>query len=53
MTKFLAFTTLLMAAATQAFAGSVVSPEIDAASGMTMVALISGGVLVLRARRKQ
>jgi hypothetical protein len=53
MTKLLALTTLLLAAATQAFAGSVVGPEIDATSGMTVLALLSGGVLVLRARRKK
>jgi hypothetical protein len=40
-----------MLAATQAFAGGVIAPEIDATSGVTILALISGGVMVMRARR--
>jgi len=54
MTKFLGFTLLLASVAGYAFAGSVVpGPEIDASSGVAALGLLSGGILVLRARRKK
>ena len=52
MMKFLGFTVLLMGAAGFAMAGSV-APEIDPASGAAALALLSGGLLVLRGRRKK
>jgi LPXTG-motif cell wall-anchored protein len=43
---------LLVGLAGSAFAG-VVAPEIDASSAAAAVTLISGGLLVLRSRRKK
>ena len=43
---------LLLGSACFAFAGFV-TPEIDASSGAAAVALLSGGLLVLRSRRKK
>ena len=51
MSKLTAAITLLMIGATQAFAGTI-APEIDGSSALPIVALISGGLIVLRARRK-
>jgi hypothetical protein len=55
MSKFLSFTCLLAGAASSAFAGTTaaIAPEIDGASAITAVVLLSGGLLVLRARRKK
>jgi len=54
MYRFIALTTMLVAVAGLAAAAvTVPGPEIDASSGATAVALISGGMLVLRARRKK
>ena len=50
------FTTVILLAgtATFAFAGGLTEvPEIDANSAAAAVALVSGGLLVLRARRKK
>ena len=49
--KTLATLILLSGMATFAFAGSAV-PEVDANSAVAAVALISGGLLVMRARKK-
>ena len=43
---------LLLGMASFAF-GQVQVPEIDASSAVTAVALLSGGLLVLRGRRKK
>jgi len=43
---------LLAAAAGSAMAGTTAVPEIDAASAVGAVALLSGALLVIRARRK-
>jgi hypothetical protein len=51
--KFIAFSLLLVGAANFAFAGGVSVPEIDGASAVSAVALLSGALLVLRARRKK
>lgn len=51
MTKLLAVTLFLLGTAGFAMAGSV-TPEIDPASGAAALALVSGGLLVLRGRRK-
>jgi hypothetical protein len=52
MKKVLGFTMLLIGAASFAMAGSG-APEIDPASGVAALALLSGGLLVLRGRRKK
>ena len=53
MSKFIGLSFLLVGAATFAFAGGVVAPEIDGASAASAIVLLSGGLLVLRARRKK
>jgi hypothetical protein len=52
MRKVLALSMLLAGSAAYAFAGHVV-PEIDAPSGVAVIALLSGGLLVLRSRRRK
>jgi hypothetical protein len=44
---------LLAGAAGSVFALDVAAPEIDGASAVSAVVLLSGGLLVLRARRKK
>ena len=53
MNKFLGLSLMLVSVAGYAFAGTPVGPEIDASTGVAAVALLSGGILVLRARRKK
>ena len=53
MSKALGFSMLLVGAASSAFAGNVIAPEIDGASAASAIILLSGGLLVLRARRKK
>ena len=53
MTRLLGFTLLLASVAGFAFAGTITGPEIDASSGVAALGLLSGGILVLRARRKK
>lgn len=53
MYKLLGLSLLLMGAASSAFGLNVVAPEIDGASAVSAVVLLSGGLLVLRARRKR
>jgi len=55
MSKLIGLTCLLAGVASSAFAGTTVAvaPEIDGASAITAFVLLSGGVLVLRARRKK
>jgi hypothetical protein len=50
--RVIGLTLLLLGAAAYAFAG-ITTPEIDASSGAAAVALLSGGLLVLRARRRK
>jgi hypothetical protein len=52
MTKFAAFALLLIGTVAIAGAGSPV-PEIDPASGGSALALLSGALLVIRARRNK
>jgi len=53
MRKLIGFALLIAGASLHCMAGAVaVAPEIDPASGGAAVALIAGGLLVLRARRK-
>jgi hypothetical protein len=51
--KLFSLSLLLAGAASFAFAGTAVAPEIDGASAVSAVVLLSGGLLVLRARRKK
>ena len=44
---------MLIGIAGFAFAGTNQAPEIDANTGIAALALLSGGLLVLRARRKK
>jgi hypothetical protein len=53
MAKLIGFTCLLAGTAGFAFAGGVAAPEIDGASAVSAVVLLSGGLLILRARRKK
>ncbi len=53
MSRLIGFSLLLMGAASVAFAGTVVTPEIDGASAASAIVLLSGGLLILRARRKK
>ena len=53
MSKVIGWSFLMVGAASFAFAGGIVAPEIDGASAVSAVALLSGGLLILRARRKK
>jgi hypothetical protein len=53
MARLIGLTVLLMSVAGYALAGQAASPEIDASSGVAAVALISGGILVLRTRSRR
>lgn len=53
MSKFMGFSLLWIGAASFAFAGVTVAPEIDGASAVSAVVLLTGSLLVLRTRRKK
>ncbi|HLK17577.1 MAG TPA: LPXTG cell wall anchor domain-containing protein [Bryobacteraceae bacterium] len=53
MTRITAFAFILIGTAGFAVAGGPVVPEIDPAMGIGALALLSGGLLVIRARRKK
>jgi len=53
MSKLIGFSLLLIGAASFALAGTTAAPEIDGASAASAIVLLSGGLLVLRARRKK
>jgi len=52
MTRYIGLSLLFLGATGFAFAGNITSPEIDAGSAVGAVALLGGGLLVLRARRR-
>jgi hypothetical protein len=52
MNKIIGLTMLLAGSAGLAMAGAT-TPEIDASSGIAAIALLSGGLLVLRSRRRK
>ena len=52
MTKLTGMTLLFIGMAGFAFAGHVTVPEIDPAMGIGALALLSGAILVIRARRR-
>jgi len=53
VSKFIGFGLLLMGAANFALGAAAVAPEIDGSSAVTAMVLLSGGLLVLRSRRKK
>ena len=53
MRKALGFGLLFAASSVYSMAGAVVAPEIDPASGVAALALLAGGLLVLRTRRSR
>jgi hypothetical protein len=53
MTRLIGMAIVLATMATFAFAGAVRAPEIDASTGVAALGLLSGGLLVLRSRRKK
>jgi MYXO-CTERM domain-containing protein len=53
VTRLLGMTLLLLSVAGYSFAVSVSAPEIDASSGVAVLGLLSGGLLVLRGRRRK
>jgi hypothetical protein len=53
VTRLIGLTVLLMGVAGYALAGTPAVPEIDASSGAAAVALIAGGILVLKGRRRK
>jgi len=53
MQQIIGFSLLLVGAASFAFAGITVAPEIDGTSAASAIVLLSGGLLILRARRKK
>ena len=52
MAKTIGLAMLVLGVARYALAGTV-SPEIDASSGVAALALLSGGLLILRSRRRR
>jgi LPXTG-motif cell wall-anchored protein len=52
MRKLIGWTMLLMGAVGSAFAQSP-APEIDASSSIAALALLSGGLMVLRSRKRK
>ena len=54
MTRTIGIVILLASLASFAFAGAqVAAPEIDASTGVAALGLVSGGLLILRARKKK
>ena len=53
MQKVIGLSLLLVGASSFAFAGLIIAPEIDGASAASAIVLLSGGLLVLRARRRR
>jgi hypothetical protein len=53
MAKLLGLATVLMGMATALMAAGAAVPEIDGSTTVAAVALVAGGILVIRARRKK
>jgi len=51
--RLFGFSLLIVGAARTAFALDVVAPEIDGGAAVSALVLLSGGLLILRARRKK
>ena len=53
MYRLIGLTTLLLGTAAYSLAGAFQTPEIDPAAGVAALVLLSGGLVVLRARRRK
>lgn len=53
MQKILGLVLVMVGASSVLLAGVVTVPEIDASTGASALAILAGGILVLRARRKK
>lgn len=53
MQKLLGFLMIAMSLASAAFGRAIDVPEIDASTGASAIALVSGGLMVLRSRRNR
>lgn len=53
MKNYVGLALFMIGAAGFAFAGNVLTPEIDAASGVGALILLSGALLVIRGRRSR
>jgi hypothetical protein len=53
MQKILGLALMIVGASSALMAGMISVPEIDASTGASALAILAGGVLVLRARRKK
>lgn len=53
MRKIIGLAMVLMSMGVTAFATPVAVPEIDASTGVSALALLSGGLMVLRSRRNR
>ena len=53
MQKILALALLMIGTSAVCLAGLAAVPEIDASSGAAAIALLTGGLLVIRSRRKK
>ena len=51
MKKIVGLTMVLLSTGGSAFAGFAMVPEIDATTGAAALAVLSGGMLILRSRR--
>ena len=51
MKHFIGLSMVLLSVGGSAFAGGVSVPEIDATTGAAALAVLSGGMLILRSRR--
>lgn len=52
MKKVVEIVLILAGTANVAFAGVISAPEIDASAGVAAIALLTGGILVIRGRRR-
>ena len=53
MQKVLGIALIVVGASSALMAGVAAVPEIDASTGASAIAIVAGGILVLRARRKK
>ena len=53
MQKVLGLALIIVGASSALLAGGAAVPEIDASTGASALAILAGGILVLRARRKK
>ncbi len=53
MQKVLGLALIIVGASSALMAGASAVPEIDASTGASALAILAGGILVLRARRKK